>query len=510
MRDSRWNCSRIKAFLLSVIFIFNTFFLFLPSQSLAKDLERGGFPFNATLQELIKDHPDSSGAYVLEKGEEALLARAWLADHAEKSIDVQYFIWSTDNIGILAAEALLRAAERGVLVRVIVDDLLIDAPADSMLALAAHPNIEIKIYNPRHSVGVSKPERVAKLVSGFRLSNQRMHDKTFMVDQRVAIIGGRNMADEYFDYDHAYNFRDRDILLMGSVLSDMGNSFENFWQSPLVSQVEVLLKRKKKRLTPERITEIHEELHMYALHSENFEPEVRHAINELQEQFPALINHLVWDDVEFINDIPEKNKAWGLSGGGKTTKALSEVISQARKSITIQSPYLVMPKGAIKSLGDLVKKGVEIKINTNSLASTDNPQAFSGYSKQRKKILKAGIKVYEFKPDPVIQKDLIERYEVLRKSTPTFAIHSKTMVIDGELLFVGTFNLDPRSANLNTEVGVLIKNKELAKKVEGSIERDMLPENSWNTASENPDSHAPAWRRMKISFWKLLPLKPLL
>jgi len=150
----------------------------------------------------IAANAGKSGAYVLDTGEEALLARAWLADHARKSIEVQYFIWSTDNIGILAAEGLLRAANRGVRVRVIVDDLLIDAPDKSLLALARHPNIDIRIYNPQTSVGVPLQKRLLNVLTNFRGVNQRMHDKTLVVDGKIAITGGRNMAAEYFDYNH--------------------------------------------------------------------------------------------------------------------------------------------------------------------------------------------------------------------------------------------------------------------------------------------------------------------
>jgi putative cardiolipin synthase len=149
----------------------------------------------------IAAHPGLTGSYVLEKGEEALRARAWLADHARSSIEVQYFIWSTDNIGILASESLLRAAERGVRVRVIVDDLMMDAPDTTLLALAMHPNIDIRIYNPVHSVGIPWRRRLVNIVTDFRGANQRMHDKTFIVDEQLAITGGRNMADEYFDFD---------------------------------------------------------------------------------------------------------------------------------------------------------------------------------------------------------------------------------------------------------------------------------------------------------------------
>ena len=177
---------------------------------------------------------------MLDTGAEALIARAWLTDHAERTLEVQYFIWSTDNVGILAAEALLRAAERGVKVRVIVDDLLIDAPDESLLALARHPNIDIRIYNPKSSVGTPLQKRVVNVATDFRGVNQRMHNKVLLIDGKAAITGGRNMADEYFDYDHEYNFRDRDVLLVGAVVGSVAASFELFWASPLSVPVEEL------------------------------------------------------------------------------------------------------------------------------------------------------------------------------------------------------------------------------------------------------------------------------
>jgi cardiolipin synthase C len=188
----------------------------------------------------LQAHPGQTGSYVLDRGEQALLARAWLVDHARHSVEVQYFIWSTDNIGILASEALLRAAARGVKVRVIVDDLLMDAPDKTLLALAHHPNIDIRIYNPVHSVGVPWYRRLLHLLTNFRGANQRMHDKTLVVDGKLAITGGRNMADEYFDFDHAYNFRDRDALVIGAVVPQIRASFERFWGSSLSLPVEKL------------------------------------------------------------------------------------------------------------------------------------------------------------------------------------------------------------------------------------------------------------------------------
>lgn len=499
-----WNNSAVVAVMVMVFF---AGLLSQPGGLCAKSAGVVPQRVKTVVDELISEHSGLSGVYVLEKGEESLIARAWLTDNTVKSIDVQYFIWSTDNIGILAAEALLNAAERGIKVRVIVDDLLIDAPDDSMLALAAHANIEVRIYNPKHSVGISLWQRIVNLVVDFRLSNQRMHDKVFLVDGRVAVTGGRNMADEYFDYDHDYNFRDRDVLLLGPVVERMEENFDNFWQNPLAVPVGKLL---QDTVAEAQRRKIYAGLHAYAADTENFAPEVRRALLDFEDKFQVILKDLVWAEIVFLSDIPEKNRTKGLNGGGQTTSALVKVVSGATKSIRIQSPYLVMPEGALELFSSLVKKGVKVEISTNSLASTDNLQAFSGYLKQRSEIIEKGIRVYEYRPNPAIQEELVERYKEAGKDAPVFAIHAKTMVIDGETLFVGTFNLDPRSANLNTEVGVLIRNAGLAGQVEEYIIKDMLPENSWDPRRDNPESHVSFSKRLKVFFWKLLPLTPLL
>ncbi len=174
-----------------------------------------------------------TGAYVLEDSGGSLLTRAWLCEHAEKTIDVQYFIFSTDNVGLIATDYLVRAADRGVQVRIIVDDIMVEAGIHEILTINSHKNISIKIYNPGVNLGKNIFQKIGKLATNFRSVNQRMHNKIFAVDGKVAITGGRNVADEYFDYDHEYNFRDRDVLLMGKVVNTMETSFENFWNSPL-------------------------------------------------------------------------------------------------------------------------------------------------------------------------------------------------------------------------------------------------------------------------------------
>lgn len=470
----------------------------------------------AFIEKQIDRHAGQSGVYVLERGEEALFARAWLADHAQHSIEVQYFIWSRDNIGILAAEALLRAAERGVQVRVIVDDLLIDAPDQFLLALAQHPKIEIKIYNPQHSVGTPLHKRVLNVFTNFRGVNQRMHDKTFIVDGRLAITGGRNMADEYYDYDHEYNFRDRDVLLLGAVVKAMQANFEEFWKTDLSVSVEKLfdgwgLMQKNVDIRAHELQQVYKELHAYAQDPENFAPEVRAAIDGMPTLFPKISAHITWGTVEFICDRPGKNdNRFLLDGGGRSTAALAKLLEAARERVVIQSPYLVLSAPALELFRRTAARGVRVRISTNSLASTDNLQAFSGYRNQRKELLKMGLEIFEYRPDPAAQRELMQRNPATQNKTPVFALHAKTLVVDTQVVYIGTFNLDPRSENLNTEVGVIIRNQKLAQAVEASIETDMQPGNSWNAATDKPDQYVSFAKRSKAQFWQLMPIKPLL
>jgi putative cardiolipin synthase len=470
----------------------------------------------AELDAAIAARPGQSGSLVLERGEQSLLARAWLVDQARRSIDIQYFIWSSDNIGILASEALLRAADRGVRVRVIVDDLLIDAQDRSLLALAAHPNVEIRIYNPVMTVGVPWYRRLYNILTNFRGVNQRMHDKTLIVDAELAITGGRNMADEYYDYDHAYNFRDRDALVMGAVVANISASFARFWRDPLAVPVEQRFDitdvfGASPAMQRAGIDAVYAQLRAYAADPANFAPEVRAAIGALTEDFPALAQQLTWGRVDFISDLPGKNDgSTGLAGGGLSTTSLAALLDSAREEVLIQSPYLVLSDPAIELFRRLRERGVRIRISTNSLASTDNLQAFSGYRSQRALLGDLGIDVREFRPDPMVETQLMQRYLALRDKAPVFALHAKSLVVDQRSVYIGTYNLDPRSENLNTEVGVVLHDASQARRVAAAILTDMRPENSWDGLREDPDTAAGWLKRLKARFWQLLPLRPLL
>jgi putative cardiolipin synthase len=488
--------------------VYIRFFILLLLLAAASQVDAG------TLDRLAEsglNRPGQSAVYVLEKGEESLLTRAWLADAAEKTIDVQYFIWSTDNIGTLASERLLSAAERGVMIRVIVDDLLIDAEAQTLLSLQAHPNIQIKIYNPVHSVGRGVLSQLWHLITDFRGSNQRMHDKVVIYDQTVAITGGRNMADEYYDYDHAYNFRDRDVMVGGSVIPKIQQSFDNFWESPLSASLDNLLTDEKKQLTDDQIKRYTEWLHHYAQNPQNFAPEVRIAITDIGKRFDKIITMMHWTNVDYLSDIPGKNSsADELDGGGRTTTSLINLLSEAKHRILIESPYLVMPEGGFELFSELLRKGIEISIVTNSLASTDNLQAYSGYLKQKQRLLDLGIEIFEFKPRPGVYYQLIDRHEELEKDIPVFALHAKSLVIDDSVTYIGTFNFDPRSANLNTEVGLVIRDQKIAQQVARAIRLDMAPENSWPAQASDEQQNVGFIKRLKVNLWGMLPLEPIL
>lgn len=449
-----------------------------------------------------------TGVYVLEDGGGSLITRAWLSEQAKQSIDIQYFIFSTDNVGLIACDYLVRAADRGVKVRMLVDDILVDADLEDILTLSSHENIDIKIYNPSLNLGKSIFSKLKRVSTDFRGVNQRMHNKTFIVDGKVVITGGRNVADEYFDYDHEYNFRDRDVLLMGKAVADVRNSFELFWEDSLSQSIE--------ELAPEDIqvpdtTLQFERLHQYACNPENFWPQVRTRIDSFEQTIELIkaSGRFEWvEGVRFVSDLPGKNDgSEGLGGGGLSTSALIELVKEADSSIDIQSPYLVTSELSQGLFKEAIDRGVEVRILTNSLASTDNLEAFSGYQREREQLLQIGIRIFEYRPDAAIRKEIMTG-ELQKKVdfTPIFGLHAKTMVIDGEITVIGTFNLDPRSANLNTECIAIIPSQSISRNVLTIMEKELLPENAWETTLEfNPDSIAGNVKQIKAWTRKVVP-----
>jgi phosphatidylserine/phosphatidylglycerophosphate/cardiolipin synthase-like enzyme len=450
---------------------------------------------------------NKTGVYVLEDGGTSLIARAWLCENAEKTIDIQYFIFSIDNVGLIACDYLVRAADRGVKVRLLVDDILVDAGPHEILTLDSHPNIDIRIYNPGINLGKNITHKLKKLTTDFKGANQRMHNKTFTVDGKVVITGGRNIADEYFDYDHEFNFRDRDVLLIGKAAGAVQTSFETFWNSPLAVPVTSLVHEAADHFTAK---DRFDRLHQYACNPDNFWPQVRERIKTIPGAFREIQHsgNLVWtDSVTFVSDVPGKNTDKGLHGGGVITTALINLITEAHHTIDIQSPYLIVTDEGLQLLRATTKRGVKIRILTNSLASNDNLPSFAAYQKIRKQLLETGVRIFEFKPDAK------ERYTIMTGAAkekpgfaPIFGLHAKTMVIDGRITVIGTFNMDPRSANLNTECATVITSTKIAAGVLHGIEEEFKPENSWETTlTHNPDSAAGNKRRAETWVRRAIP-----
>ena len=464
------------------------------ADSLACDRIAGAEPMNIAEQIERSGITDSTAtwAYVLEEGEEAIFTRAWLGQNSERSIDIQYFIFSMDNVGIIALDYLLRAADRGVKVRMLVDDIMLDVSEEDVLALSAHPNFEIRIYNP--NPGKNGFQKVIHAARDFRGFNQRMHNKTFIVDGRVAITGGRNIADEYFDYDQEYNFRDRDVMLIGAAAATIQQSFESFWSHPLAVEVDgSAAVEADHRLT------LYDQIHAYACDPDNFWPEIRTMIAGIPQAIPRIQSsgrlHRL-DDLQFVSDVPGKNASDGFYGGGRSTSALVDLVEKSRESLMIQSPYLVLTDEGIALFESAVNRGVKVTILTNSLCSTDNLEAFSGYRRIRERLLSAGVEVYEYRPDAAIRTKLITATKQQRSGyLPTFGLHAKSMVVDHATTVIGTFNLDPRSANLNTECVAIMRSKSMSQQVESLMFLELEPENAWRTtADENPDHHAGWWK----------------
>lgn len=420
---------------------------------------------------------EESGFILLDGGEEALLWRGLLADRATRTIDAQYFIWSQDNVGTIAAERLIQAADRGVRVRVIVDELTLNANPKFLTLLDGHQNVEIRLYNPSGSIGMGGVGKLIRILSDFHRLNRRMHNKAFIVDGSFAIIGGRNIADEYFDLDARLNFRDLDMLAIGPVVPDISKCFDEYWNSKWVISIKEVLEIE---YLPEDQRKYFRDLHEYALQEKNFPPRFNKELEILSKKFDSIgHSELEWGVARLIYDAPGKNLQINrLDAFGESGEQLTDFALGARKNIIVETPYLVLLEGTFHVLEALRNRDVKITFITNSLAATDAIWVHASYAFQRRKLLGLGINVFEYRADPDDREHFVDNYELKNKNM-VVSIHAKTMVIDDKSIFIGSFNMDPRSTHLNTEMGLIIDSPDLAKKVTNRLKMDMAPQNSW-------------------------------
>jgi cardiolipin synthase C len=456
-------------------------------------------------------HPGLSGFSLLRFGENAFLARMATIDLAEKTIDAQYYIWDADTTGRILAERLLRAADRGVRVRLLLDDFYQTSGKDSVVALIdAHPNIEVRVFNP---VG-NRLWRRASFLSDFSRVNHRMHNKLLAVDNAVAIVGGRNIADIYFGAGAEHNYRDLDVIAAGPVVREISASFDLFWNSawavPAAAVVNGLpgendLAAARKALE-EKIAAAGAPYPVY-----RNTDEVRARLAEMRDQF-------VWAPGRVFVESPSRVGA--AVARGVIHEALSERVNQLERELLIESPYFVLPDPVIERVGRLVASGVKVRALTNSAASNDVMAAHAFYAQTRAKLLKAGVELYELRPDSDVEK----HWSVLSGRSRA-ALHCKAIVFDRKAVFIGSFNLDPRSSTLNTEVGVMIDSPELAGRVADIMDEGVAPGSAFRVALDGDerlvwtaetggetvrygkDPETNLWHRFLFGFIGILPIK---
>ncbi len=394
------------------------------------------------------NHPGKSGFYPLTKGLDALGVRLALIARAERSIDAQYFLMKPDSAGRLFAHSLLEAADRGVRVRLLLDDIFTTVDDDAFLLLNQHPNIELRLFNPIGRRG----SYYVNYIGNFKLANRRMHNKSFTVDNQVSVVGGRNIADEYFELLNDTEFRDFDVLAVGSVSAEISATFDRFWNHKLSVPMEAFETGKE---TPDLetaranmdkdVVEASKTIYGKALHSPLMQD-----INEGRvELFPGMSEVITDDPEKLLNKVSADQKI--------LVTALAGVIDEAESEVVVITPYFVPGKNGVEFWRSVTGRGVRVVIVTNSLATNNHVPVHGAYARYRRDMIEAGVEMHEVRVDAskIPKNDRDQAYD-------SVTLHTKGILIDRRYTFVGSLNLDPRSIDINTEAGVLIDSTALA------------------------------------------------
>jgi len=408
-------------------------------------------------------HPSKSGFAIVRNGRWAFTDRVALTELAEKSLDLQYYIWEQDETGRILSERLVRAADRGVRVRMLIDDINLSGQDASIAALDAHPNIEIRIFNPF----VNRGARLLDFAIDLDRVNHRMHNKIMVADNAVAIVGGRNIGNHYFEVATDANFRDLDIVAAGPVVRDISGMFDHFWNGDWALPISALVDRPYTEsdlhsavgILRERITE-----GSYPYPLDQDIAGLRADLSSIRDRFIWAPGQVVWDDPEDIKAGAEH---------GRINMALFRKLDTLQQEVIMEAAYFVARDRGVEKAKQLNDRGIRIRVLTNSLATNDVLAAHAGHAKYREELLANGVEFYEMRPDAgVIKKKVIS---VESKA----ALHTKAIVFDRESVFIGSYNLDPRSANINTEVGLYVESPELAAQVLEYMDEGVRPENSY-------------------------------
>ena len=466
----------------------------------------------------VAAHPGKSGFHMLSNGLDAFVARAVLARFAERSIDVQYYLYHDDLVGRLFTAQLLKAADRGVRVRLLVDDMDLEGRDLGAATLDAHPNIEVRIFNPFSR----KAGRAFQFITRMGSVTRRMHNKSFTVDNQVTILGGRNIGNEYFEADPDLAFADLDVMGIGPVAQKVSASFDQYWNSASAYPATVL---RGKPPTAEEIERLGRELEAFVRQQHHSAYLQALENSSLARRLRAHDVAFYWGKADVIYDQPEKIQ----HGFDKTEYHLSPklipYLKKIEKELVIFSPYFVPGKEGTAFLSDLARRGVRVRILTNSLASNDVGIVHSGYAKYRKALLRAGVELFEMNKKLTAE----ERKEKKGPGGSSKAsLHAKSFVFDRRQVFVGSLNLDPRAWVHNTEIGVIFDQPQIAAAMSDWFDRNVetvafrlelvAPEKGpekilWHGQVDGEkktfdvDPYAGFWQRLGVGFLGLLPIE---
>jgi putative cardiolipin synthase len=478
--------------------------------------DTGGTRLAKSVAPLLAQHPGKTGVHALPNPLDAFAARVVLAGAAEKSLDVQYYIWRDDQTGYLLFDALWRAAERGVRVRLLLDDNNTKGLDEVIGVLDDHPNIEVRLYNPVAYRG----SRVMNFVTDFERVNRRMHNKSFTADNRATIVGGRNVGNEYFGAGEDVLFADLDVIAVGPAVQEVSDAFDLYWNSPSAYPASLLVPK----VSPDARDRLKAKFVEVGVDTES------RKYTDAVRATPLVTNLLEgkldieWDDARVVRDDPAKTLDTKQRHDVLLITDLLQNFGRAEKSFDLISPYFVPGKDGTAGLAAGAQRGVTTRVLTNSLSATDVSAVHAGYSKWRKPLLEAGVKLYELKSTSAAVENE-EKKEKKKGSSPE-SLHAKTFALDHKRIFVGSFNFDPRSALLNTEMGLVIDSPALATRLSEAMDkvtRDayelrLMPSGDIEWIEHDPagdkrydtEPQTTAFKRAAVWFLSLLPIDWLL